>query len=45
MNDYELIKSKLQDFHQTEDNKLFIQYLIVQKCVSILEFTQETIAN
>lgn len=45
MNDYELIKSKLQNFHQTEDNKLFIQYLIVQKCVSILEFARETIYN
>lgn len=45
MNDYDLIKDKLSNFCETEDNKLFIQYLIVQKCVSLLEFVQETIKN
>lgn len=45
MNDYDLIKNKLINFHKTEDNKLFIQYLIVQKCISLLEFSQETIIN
>lgn len=45
MSDYDLIKEKLIDFQSTEDNKLFIQYLIVQKCISILEFARESIIN
>jgi hypothetical protein len=45
MSDYDLIKEKLIDFQATDDNKLFIQYLIVQKCISILEFAQESIIN
>ena len=45
MSDYDLIKEKLIDFQSTEDNKLFIQYLIIQKCISILEFVQESIIN
>lgn len=45
MQDYELIKSKLTDFSETEDDKLFIQFLMVQKCIALLEFSQETIAN
>ena len=43
MKEYDLIKEILVDFQTTEDNKLFIQYLIVQKCISILEFAQESI--
>lgn len=45
MGDYDLIKEKLIDFQVTEDNKLFIQHLIVQKCIFILEFAQESITN
>jgi len=45
VNDYDLIRSRLSDFANTEDNKLFIQYLIVQKGISLLEFAQDTITN
>lgn len=45
MNDFDLIKDRLSKFSEIEDNKLFIQYLIIKKCISILEFAQEAITN
>lgn len=45
MEAYDLIRVKLVDFSKIEDDKIFIQYLIVEKCVSLLEFSQSMIAS
>jgi GGDEF domain-containing protein len=43
MGAYDLIRDKLIYFNKTDDDKLFIQYLIIQKCVALLELSQSMI--